>query len=183
MKDNHFTDRLLEESLKQSSRVSAPEDFAERLAARAAREKTGRTGLNLRWLLAPAAVALALSLALIVLHPPSPRPAPGIVSVARQRETAEVPLPRPRNRQASPAGEHSLRSTVGRALPLGRSEELRTAGSKFRTLTEQELARLQFPADLFAASPTKPLSDLEIPEINIPPLNGGQETAIEKQEK
>lgn len=61
--NDDFNDRLLEESLKQYSRVSPPEDFEVRLPAE-------RPGLSRWWLLVPAAAVLATTLLLL------PRPAP-----------------------------------------------------------------------------------------------------------
>ena len=144
MKDD-FTDRLLEESLKQYSRVSPPEGFEERLKARL---EAGLPRPEARWWwLAPAAVVLAAA-----------------VFFVRQRAQHAVPLPQP-----------PPPPVVGaqRAVPLPRHPAPRP---RFRILTAQELAHLQLPAELLAPREEKPLTDLEVPEINIPPLRIGEET-------
>ncbi len=148
MKDD-FTDRLLEESLKHYSRVSAPEGFEERLEAR--REAGDRRLEVLRWFwLAPAAAALA-ALVLLV-RPAAPPPAPALVGAWRAMPPPPALPVRARPRHTVPLRPH------------------------FRVLTAQELARLQLPAELLAPREEKPLTDLEVPEINIPPLRIGEET-------
>ena len=77
--NDDFNDRLLEESLKQYSRVSPPEDFEVRLPAE-------KPGISRWWLLLPAAAALATTLLLL------PRPAPAPQSPqTKPQTTAGIP--------------------------------------------------------------------------------------------
>ncbi len=156
MKDD-FTGRLLEESLKQYSRVSPPEGFEARLKARLEAADRRPEAYRWRWLLVPAATAVALA---VLWLRPAPAPGPPAPAIVR----ANLP----------PAPAVAARRVVTRhAVP--RHAVLPASRPRFRILTAQELARMDLPAELFAPREEKPLRDLEIPEITIPPLQMEEE--------
>ena len=145
--NDDFNDRLLEESLKQYSRVSPPENFEVRLPAE-------KPGLSRWWLLVPAAAALATTLLLL------PRPSP-------QRTPLQATLP-----HAVPVTRPATTVGARRAVPLR---------PRFRVLTARELAQLNLSADLFAPPEERPLKDLEVPELEIKPLAGSEESGTPKE--
>ncbi len=143
MNDN-FTDRLLDASLKEYSRVSPPEDFAARvLAKRAARR------LPLIWLWIPAAAA-ALACGILMMRPVPLAPAP-------LRLTAP-PL----------VGQVSLPAVVRRSSKSGGQGCLPHCEAPFHTLTGVELASMTLPAELFAKQ--EEISEIVIPELTVAPL-------------
>ena len=120
--NDDFNDRLLEESLKQYSRVSPPEGFEVRLPV-------ASPGLSRWWLLVPAAAALATMLLLLprpAPAPPSPQTklptAAGIPQVIRVRNphSAIETLPRSHGSGTGPTGPfRGLVRATGRETPEG----------------------------------------------------------------
>ncbi len=140
-----FHDRLLDESLKQYSRVEPPAGFEERLAARAERPRVWK----LWWFLAPAAAA-ALGVAMFVKAPDAVPPVPMHVVHVSPRPAEPAP-PIQKVRIATQA-----------------------ARSRYHTLTGAELARLSDFPELFAKREEKPVADLEIPDLVVTPLEKEQ---------
>lgn len=154
MKDD-FTARLLDESLKQYSRVSPPEGFEARLKTRL--EAGGRRLMAPRWwLVMSAAGSLALVLFLVRPAPLPPPPEVRLVSTRLPIFWSKRPI-----------------LTAPATQPLTRK------GPRF--LSAQELAHLELPAELFARPEEKPLRDLEVPELVIPPLSGGEDKATKER--
>jgi hypothetical protein len=146
-----FNDRLIEESLKQYSRVLPPENFEARLAARAARPRIS----PMWWALIPAAATLG---AVLMLRFPEPLPPePGRVAIilpAPQVQTA--PRARVRKRAVAPH-------------------------PRWHVLTGAELAKLSAFPGLFEKPAEKELKDLEVPELEVKPLAGSEEPGLPKE--
>ena len=150
--NDDFNDRLLEESLKQYSRVSPPEGFEVRLPAE-------KAGISRWWLLLPAAAALATALLLL------PRPAPA-----------------PQSPQTKPQTTAGIPQVIRVRIPhSGRRGDRIPQSRRFRVLTARELAQLDLSADLFAPPEERPLKDLEVPELEIKPLAGSEESGRPKE--
>jgi len=145
-------DRLLEEGLRNYSRVEPPEDFAARLRERI--EATARPASLLWrwWLWVPAPLAAAALVALwAVLPPPTPVAPPvvrAVMPVADLRPTAER-----QPKRISPVAGHIQVVRWRRSI---------------RVLSPEELASLQLPADLFPKEP--PAAELTIPDLSVPEL-------------
>jgi hypothetical protein len=138
--DKQTIDRLLDEGLKQYSRVEPPADFSARLEEklRAASESPGPMRWWL-WLPVPAAVAAALALALI------PRPA----DVA----------PPPRLVASMPAA--SLKPNRGATV------RERVPRRSIHVLTPTELAAMRLPPQLITKEPP---AEVTVPDLSIPDL-------------
>ena len=150
-----FTDRLLDSALRHYSSVEVPEGFAERLAAREAGYRLQAAGRKW-WMLVPAAAALA---AVLVFWPRPVADTPPTVAVVRPHPPPPIPqLP---------------------ASPWRRA--VRVAKPKWRTLTAIELASADFPLEILRPMESKPIKDLEIPELEIKPLAGAVEETVPKE--
>ncbi len=166
--NKEFIDKVLDEGLKNYSRVTPPEDLAALVAARAAAAQAGGPEHWLRvaggwfprrwWLWAPAPLAAAAMLAAMLLRPPVETP--GV------RPTATPPV----------AARTVERPAVVKSVATPPARRLRRRPSGLRVLTAADLAALQLPAELFRkdAAAEQPLPDLSIPELVIPAL--GSET-------
>lgn len=144
--NREFFDKLLDEGLKNYSRVDAPDDLAERVRARAAQPAPRRRPW---WVLAPAPIAAAAVLAFVLLRP----------------QPSEVPPPPPLTAEiASPALAPAAPKVVIRA----NRSKTRVQPRGPRPLSPEELASVRLPAGLFPS--VAPPDELVIPEITVSPL-------------
>jgi hypothetical protein len=163
MNDSNFTDRLLDASLQEYSRVAPPADFASRVLSREAerrlidrRVSTGWRTPTLawpRWLWIPAAAAVAMVCGLVMMRPSLPAPPAMVVfreipAVAKIRVFAAGAVPR----------KYQAASIVAAEPP-------------FHTLTGMELASLTLSADLLPKQEEKPVADIVIDPLIIAPLS------------
>jgi hypothetical protein len=149
MKHDDFTERLLDAGLREYSRVSPPERFALRtVPARPA----------WKWALAAALPALAVALLLLRPEPPTAPPAYRVAL-----PPAALPNADPRTWNLEPG--------------TSRPRRPQPAPRRFRELSGAELARMDLPVEFLAKFAVKPLTDLEVPDLNVKPLPGGEEEA------
>lgn len=168
-------DRLLDEALKNYSRVEPPDGLAERVTAsvRGARVSKRFPGSVRWWLWAPipALAALLVIVGLLARHPGTPRVEPRSPSTGTraanvrkpeaQKPTVAVEAPRPQPAQTASALSVK-RSPATRVVVPRRS---------IHVFTPEELATMQLPAELFsgAAPPAELLvPPLAVPEMKVP---------------
>jgi hypothetical protein len=150
---NDFNDKLLDASLKEYSRVSPPDGFVVRQPARQ-RER-------MHWikLFAPVAAA-AVVITLVSIHTDRPvqRPRP-VHPIHTVIDVQAAPLPQ------------TLDLRPLRKLPKAApGPETPWQGSRFRILTNAEIARMDLPAELFAPRVESPITELQVPELSVKPL-------------
>jgi len=174
MSEDHkdHVDRLLDEGLKHYSRVEPPEDFAEKV--REAAERAGKAAeRKVRWWLwapVPAALAMLLFVTLMRQAPAPQRPSAAATPSSAPAPSAHVAPAAPQARPAPMiAAVHPARAAAARPARVPVVPR-RPRGP--RVLTPEELARMAFPAEMFAAQQAEQLAipDLAIPELKIPAL-------------
>ena len=141
---SNFTDRLLDASLKEYTRVTPQNLRLRRPISRA-----------WWWLLAPVAVAVVA----VLLPHQTPAPPPRLV--------AHITAP-----------EVSYASKYVTIAPVPRHEKL---GTHFRTLSAAELAHINLPADLFVTPEEKPMTDLQMSDLSVKPLESANPIPAPKE--
>jgi hypothetical protein len=146
MNDN-FTDRLLDASLREYSRVSPPDGFAAGVLSKDVARRPARG-----WLWVPAAAALACGILGGILIARPMAPAPPAVAVFHPSAIPVV-------RSVEPS----------RLVAKGKQVAVRV-DAPFHTLTGVELASMTLPPELFAQREEKPIADVVISPLTIAPL-------------
>lgn len=158
--DKKTIGRLLDEGLKNYSRVQPPGSLSETEAGRARRVIAPAAWRW--WLWAPAPLAVAALLAAWVLvprHQTAPAPPPALsVHMERPSVAGETPaLPAATVRERT-APRHPRKTAVQASLPA----------RSIRVLSPEELASIEIPADLFPRqSRPQPVGEIVIPSIAI----------------
>ena len=159
-------ERLLDAGLENYSRAEPPPGFTERVKRRLEDEPPPVrelliAGRRRRWLLTLAPVPAAAAIALAFLLQPAPLPPP---PPARR---AALPAPRLAFSTAPAARKAVRHAPVARAGGVPAETE-----RSVRVLTPEELAAMEFPAQLFPLRLNNPLAvaDLDVKPLTIEPL-------------
>jgi len=182
-------DRLLDEALKNYSRVEPPAGLTERVAASirgvppsGIRERfsgsvrgasrRGDARVPHRWWLwapIPALAALVVILGLLARHPGTPRVEPR----SHGTEAANTQKPEAQKPTVAVAAPRPQPAQTASALAVKRSPATRVVVPRrsIRVLTPEELATMHFRADMFPTAPQPAelvVPDLTVPEMKVP---------------
>lgn len=157
-------DRLLDEGLRQYSRVEPPAGFSARLEQKIRAEGERRPSRWWMWLPAPVAVAAALALALMP-HPAEVLPPSRLVAAMPVPSVQLTP-----NRGATTGSP--ARGGFARVGVAVRERTPVVARRSIHILTPTELASMQLPSQFFPTEPPAALTvpDLSISDVKVPAL-------------